>query len=382
MTVRVPVSPAVLAWALDATTADPEGLRRTYAIDDWLSGTKDPTLTQLEGFARQAGIGFGYLLLPQPPSWTLPVPDFREGLGGAAAMPSPDLLAVLSQSQRRQDWYRDHVLALGQEPLEFVGAAAEREAETTAAEIRAALDFEVDDRRGGWNDARKHLLQAFERLGGLTVTTSMVANNTHRPLDEAEFRGFALLDDLAPLVFVNATQTLNGQLFTLVHEIAHVWRGTGGLDDQEPSRAGQSEIERWCNSVASEVLAPRAAVEAAYAGLAGLALPDALDALATELRCGTLVVLQALRRYGLRQFDDFAQDYDIELARLRSLASARPSGGGDFYANQPFRVGERFSRAVIADALEGGTDLQEAMRLLGLRSLSSFDAYARSLQVV
>ncbi|WZH53399.1 MAG: ImmA/IrrE family metallo-endopeptidase [Nocardioides alkalitolerans] len=378
MTVRVDVAPSVLFWALDVTGADEEGLHRRFAVDKWLSADARPTLKQLQDFAKAAGVPFGYLLLPEPPQWTLPVPDFREGFDGPPT-PSANLIAVIGQSQRRQEWYRDHALNLGADPLKFVGAAADSDPIEAAALIRRALDFEVSARRGNWSDTRKTLLRNFEALGGLTVATSMVDNNTRRPLDEKEFRGFALVDDIAPLVFVNTHQTLNGQIFTLVHEIAHVWRGTSGIGNEDPRHIGQSEIERWCNAVASEVLVPRDDLAARHAGVADAPLVEALDALARDYRCGTLVILQALHRTGVRRLDSFADAYDNEVARLRALTAANEGGGGDHYNNQPFRIGERLSRALVADALEGRTPISEAMRLMSMKSTSTFDEYARRL---
>jgi Zn-dependent peptidase ImmA (M78 family) len=378
MTIRVDISPAMLSWALDVTGADEEGLHRRFKVDKWLNAEARPTLKQLQDFARAAGVPFGYLLLPQPPAWSLPVPDFREGFEGTPT-PSANLVAVLGQSQRRQEWYRDYVLGLGGEPLEFVGSAASLEPIEAAERIRGALGFEVSARRGTWADTRKALLRSFEALGGLTVATSMVDNNTRRSLDENEFRGFALVDDIAPLVFVNTRQTLNGQIFTLAHEFAHVWRGASGIGNEDPRTEGQSEIERWCNAVASEVLVPRADLESRHAAVASVPLTEALDALAHDFRCGTLVVLQALHRTGVRRIDNYASAYDQEVARLRSLSTASEGGGGDHYNNQPFRVGERLSRALIADALEGRTSIDEAMRLMSMKSLSTFDEYVRRL---
>lgn len=378
MTVRVNVAPSVLSWALDVTGADDEALHRRFKVDDWLSADVRPTLKQLQDFAKAAGVPFGYLLLSAPPEWALPVPDFREGFDGAPT-PSANLIAVIGQSQRRQEWYRDYALGIGAEPLAFVGSAATTDAIDAAARIRSALNFEVADRRGTWADTRKAMLRAFEALGGLTVATSMVDNNTRRPLDENEFRGFALVDDIAPLVFVNTHQTLNGQIFTLTHEFAHVWRGASGIGNEDPRSDGQSEIERWCNAVASEVLVPQADLEFRHAAVASVPLIEALDALAHDFRCGTLVVLQALHRTGVRRIDNYASAYDQEVARLRSLSAPSEGGGGDHYNNQPFRVGERLSRALIADALEGRTSIEEAMRLMSMKSLSTFDEYARRL---
>ncbi|SDU65039.1 ImmA/IrrE family metallo-endopeptidase [Jiangella alkaliphila] len=378
MPIRVDVAPSVLSWALNVTGADEEGLHRRFKVDQWLTAETRPTLKQLQDFARATGVPFGYLLLPQPPTWTLPVPDFREGFDGAPP-PSANLIAVLGQSQRRQEWYRDYALGLGAEPLEFVGSAADEGPTEAAAHIRSALDFEISTRHGTWADTRKALLRSFEALGGLTIATSMVNNNTRRPLDENEFRGFALVDDIAPLVFVNTHQTINGQIFTLAHEFAHIWRGTSGIGNEDLRSDAQSEIERWCNAVASEVLVPQEDLESHHARVASAPLTEALDALAHDFRCGTLVVLQALHRTGLRRMDNYANAYDAEVARLRALSAANERGGGDHYNNQPFRVGERLSRALIADALEGRTSIEEAMRLMSMKSLSTFDEYARRL---
>jgi Zn-dependent peptidase ImmA (M78 family) len=378
MTVRVDVAPAVLSWALDVSRADGEGLLRRFKVDKWLTIESRPTLKQLQDFAKAAGVPFGYLLLDRPPTWTLPIADFREGFDRAPT-PSADLIAVIGQSQRRQDWYRDYLLALGAGPLKFVGSAAELEPTAAAALMRSALDFEVSARRGTWSDTRKFLLRSFEDLGGLTVATSMVDNNTHRLLDEKEFRGFSLVDDVAPLVFVNTHQTLNGQIFTLVHEFAHVWRGTSGIGNEDPRFAGQSDIERWCNAVASEVLVPRDELASRHSLLSNAPLTQALDALARDFRCGTLVVLQALHHSGIRPIGNFDSAYDAEVARLRDLSEGSPRGGGDHYNNQPFRIGERLSRALVADALEGRTPISDAMRLMSMKSVSTFDEYARRL---
>lgn len=209
----------------------------------------------------------------------------------------------------------------------------------------------------------------------------MVGNNTRRPLDENEFRGFALVDEVAPLVFVNTHQTLNGQIFTLAHEFAHVWRGASGIGNEDPREDGPSTIERWCNAVASEILVPRADLESRYSNVSNAPITDVLDTLARDFRCGTLVVLQALHRTGVRRIDNYTAAYDAEVVRLRNLSDAVSGGGGDHYNNQPFRVGERLSRALVADALEGRTPISEAMRLMSMKSLSTFDEYARRLGV-
>lgn len=381
MAVRVEVSPDVLGWALDRAH-DPEAVTDAMPqVLRWIAGDSQPTVKQLATFASRTGTPFGYLFLPRPPDLELPVPDFREGFAGETlGDPSADLLAVVHQSIRRQDWYRDYAIDNGLAEVEVVGSAEDKPPAETAAEMRAALGYEVSQRRGSWSDQRKHLLRAFEDLGGLTVATSMVGNNTHRMLDPNEFRGFSLVDRLAPLVFVNTRQTLNGQIFTLAHEFAHVWRGVGGVSLEDLRWRPQNRVERWCNDVASEFLVPADDLRNRYAAVQHLTLVDQLEQLARTYRCGTLVVLQAVNRTGLRTFDDYGATYDDEVARLKALAVDRDEGGsGQFLYNQPYRIGERLSRALINDALGGRTTLSEAVRLMSLKSLTNFDNYARYL---
>ena len=380
--VRVAVAPEVLSWALERAH-DPEAVAEAFPkVFEWMAGNSQPTFKQLTSFASRTGTPFGYLLLERPPALKLPVPDFREGFGrDGFGEPSADLLAVVHQSIRRQDWYREWATDNGLERVEAVGAAREWSAKQAAADMRVTLSYEVGQRRGSWDDQRKALLRSFEEMGGLTVATSMVENNTHRMLDPEEFRGFALIDDLAPLVFVNTRQTLNGQIFTLAHEFAHVWRGVGGVSLEDLRWEPQNDVERWCNEVASEFLVPAVDLQSRFVELRRLDLTDQLERLARVYKCGTLVVLQAMRSAGLRHFDDFDDAYDAEVERLKALAEAKDDGGGSgqFLYSQPYRIGERFSRAIIGDALSGRTPIAEAVRLTSLKSLTNLDNYAAYL---
>lgn len=382
MPVRVPVAPDVVDWALERAR-NPEAITESMPkVREWIAGTSQPTVKQLTSFASRTGTPFGYLLLQSPPELELPVPDFREGFAGASlGQPSADLLAVVHQSIRRQDWYRDYAIDNGIAEVEIVGRAREWDPAETATDMRSALHYEVQQRSGNWNDQRKHLLRAFEGIGGLTVATSMVENNTHRMLNDGEFRGFSLIDPIAPLVFVNTSQTINGQLFTLAHEFAHVWRGVGGVSLEAMQWNPQGEVERWCNDVASEFLVPGADLQSRLHSAEGLDLVELLERFARVYRCGTLVVLQAVNRLGLMEFGDFRATYDEEVDRLNTIAADRgdSGGGGTFLFNQPYRIGERLSHALIDDALNGRTSLNEAIRLMSLKSLTNFDNYARYL---
>lgn len=173
MPVRVPVSADVLEWALDRTQ-DPEAITSAMPkVLEWMAGDSQPTVKQLTSFAARTGTPFGYLLLQSPPALDLPVPDFREGFDGdTLGDPSPDLLAVVHQSIRRQDWYRDYALDNALPEVEIVGSAEGMNPTAAAAFMREALGYEIPQRRGSWNDQRRYLLHAFEDLGGRVCCTN------------------------------------------------------------------------------------------------------------------------------------------------------------------------------------------------------------------
>ena len=92
-------------------------------------------------------------------------------------------------------------------------------------------------------------------------------------------------------------------------------------------------------------------------------------------------MLQAINRLRLRGFVDFDSTYQNEVARLQAFSSDRDAGGGTFLYNQPFRIGERFSRAIINDTLAGRTPISVALQLTSLKSTSNFDNYATHLGI-
>lgn len=378
----VAASVPVLRWAAQrARLQDDDLAARFRKWPLWLSHEAQPTLKQLEDFARLTHTAIGYFFLPEPPVLALPVPDFRTLRDEVLAEPSSDLLDTLYLCQQRQDWYRDHARMNGLPALPFVGSASLQEApEAVAQRLRETLGLSTEARQkmATWTDALRQLIAHVEDAGVMVMVSSVVGSNSHRLLDVGEFRGFALADSLAPLVFLNGADSKAAQMFTLAHELAHVWLGATGVSDTQAGQVPEQRTERWCNQVAAELLMPLAELRAAHQRQAPI--PQEIQRLAREFKVSTLVALRRLFDAGTLDRAALWQHYRDEQERLRTLKE-RSSPGGDFYRSLGARTSKRFARAIVSSTLEGLTSFPDAFRMLGMRRTATFFEAARELGV-
>jgi Zn-dependent peptidase ImmA (M78 family)/transcriptional regulator with XRE-family HTH domain len=377
---RVEVNPELLAWARQRSGLPVQDLTGRFPmLQAWERGERQPTLKQLESYAAATHTPIGFLFLLQPPREQVPIPDYRTMGGTGVTHPSADLLDTIYLCQQRQDWYREFAV-VNQEPVVDVVGSLTRAIEPSEAAglIRAALRFDVGERGATWTEALRILTEHAESLGFLVMVNGVVGSNTHRKLDPREFRGFALVDRLAPLAFINGADTKAAQIFTLVHELAHLWLGETALDDANMADASANEIERWCNRVAAEVLVPLSLIPAD--AMREPPTPEVLERLARQFKVSTLVVLRRLYDAQLLNRGEYQTLFAAELQRVLEIIGNR-APGGNFFATQPTRVSRRFARGVVTSTLEGQTLYRDAFQLLGFRKISTFNELATRLGI-
>ncbi len=385
MSVRVEVRPSLLEWARARSgVALDDWDRRFPRYEAWLAGESAPTLKQLEEFAHKTHTPIGFLFLDAPPVEPIPIPDFRtvgdRPVGGGDVV-SADLLDVVYTCQARQEWYRDHQLLNGEARLAFLDTATTATpTEQTAAEMANTFGWNAEARARcrTWDDALSRLRENAEAVGVLVMISGIVGSDTHRKLDPDEFRGFALADAYAPVVFVNGADGKAAQVFTLAHELAHLWLGATGLSDLEPVSVRDNTVERWCNRVAAELLVPMEEFRDLIGAQADVR--SQLQSLAEHFRVSTQVVLGQFRDAGRLTWDEYLHEMEVERARVAAIVAERGSGG-NYYNTKPVQIGKRFARALVASAMEGQTSYTEAFRLLGLKKASTFDGLADRLGV-
>jgi Zn-dependent peptidase ImmA (M78 family) len=379
--IKVGVAERVLRWALERSDLSQDDLQHRFPkIRQWLTGDSQPTLRQLELLAKSTLTPLGFFFLKEPPEERFPVPYFRTRGDEASCSPSPNLLETVHTMQQRQSWLREFLIDQGQEALTFVRSARPDEPIASVGQrIRNSVGLGLGwaSRQRTWTDALNLLRETMEGKGILVVVNGIVGNNTHRKLDPEEFRGFVLVDEFAPLVFVNGADGKAAQMFTLAHELAHVFLGSSAVFDLREMSPANDPTEQACDRVAAEFLVPEQEIRRIWPSVRDDLEP--FQTIARQFKVSALVAARRALDLRLIRKDEFLRFYQEYLDDERRRA-ARRSPGGDFHLNQDLRVGRRFASAVVRAAKEGKLLYSEAYRLTGLYG-KTFDSYAAHLGI-
>ena len=367
----ITLQPGVLRWARERAGLDRGALAaklrlETQDIADWEHSGRI-TFTEVDGLAKHTYTPLGYLYLSAPPDDSLPIADFRTRSGLSPQRPSPNLLETVYQMQLRQAWMREEMISQEEPPLEFVGAfSLDSPPSAVATAIGNALRLSRGWAavEGSWTNALRILRERIESAGVLAVFNGVVGNNTHRKLDIEEFQGFALVDEYAPLVFVNNSDYKTAQIFTLAPELSHIFVGESGLSKLENLSPADHKTEGVCNRIAAEFLVPTAELQEEWK--TAKRWGDPYQYIAKAFKVSTVVAARRALDSELITREAFFEYYYKN--RARNWGGTQPtSGGGNFWHNQLWRVGARFGTAVSRAVMEGRVSYTDAYRLTGLK---------------
>ena len=345
------VTPEVLTWARARRGVQVPDLAsrlkvKPEAVAAWETGERKPTFRQAQRLAQALYIPFGYLYLPEPP--------LEERLTGQVGYVgnlwdrkfSADFRDLYRDTLAKQAWLREYREAEGREPVPFAGRFSFEDTEAMvmsprakalATHLRKTISIEdAMSRATGAQELMWELARNAEKLGIIVLRSSVVGNNTHRSLDPKEFRGFAIPDRMAPLIFVNARSPVDEQLRTMAHELAHIWINRGGIcspvDRRKSDTPGKS-VEQFCDAVAELSLESPALHKAAT------------KSPVSKTSNGTVMV-----------------------SVTTPVATVANDGGSSAFCQILLaRNGTAFTEAVITSAAEGDLLSSEAADLLGIK---------------
>ncbi|WP_409522851.1 helix-turn-helix domain-containing protein [Nitrincola sp. MINF-07-Sa-05] len=327
----------------------------------WEAGKQALTFNQAQKFADKAHVPFGYLFLSQPPIDVLPIPDLRTVGNRGVNRPSAELLDLLKLTLQRQQWYREYLTNELAGPCVAVGRVRPQAAvQDIVIDMRQLLDVPAHPERGTWDDYYRDLVVRIEAVGVLVMRESSLGHPT-RPLLVEEFRGFAIADEFAPTIFVNHADSPGARLFTLIHELCHIWMGISGISDGSESSDHESEVK--CNAVAAEFLVPEAEFQPLWNDLDDWR--DNLAPLETHFHVSQWVLARRALTLGLIDIDQYRQ-FISEQKTLWDAREKKGNGGPNYHRTKNAQISKRFSKAVLSQAFNGQILLREAGQLLGI----------------
>nr|DAW81545.1 MAG TPA: IrrE protein [Caudoviricetes sp.] len=369
------ITPSVLEWAIKRAGVSAESIHKK--AEQWVSGKARPTFKQAVDIAKTLQIPFGYLWLKEPPKEQEIIPDLRTiGNGGLAQIPL-ELKTVVNDVKQKQEWFKEYAKTNGILKCEAIGRfKGSDDTQEIADDVTARL--EIQDLVGSGCDKDrmlKNLIEKIEKLGILVMRNSILRGNTKKKLNLDTFRGFAIFDEFAPLIFINTNDSKAGQIFTLMHEVAHLWIGQSGISDSDIRE--NNKIELACNEIAAKILMPKTKIQKAFREFDD---DRWLECIADRFSVSTLAVLNRLRSLSLLALRRYQELYNAELERLSRIPKTRPSGAPPPEVMVRVRNGYLFTFVVTSSVLSGDETYTNGASLLGFKNTDLINKVAKEIR--
>lgn len=370
------INPKVLIWARKTAHLDIDDIPESTVAREKLlkieSGEDLPTLSQLEKLSKKYERSL-YTLMEQeiPEDDYIAIPFFRRHDKTAY---NSALALFIRDIQRKQDWARNYLLSEGYDELDFVGSINLRSnLKNAARDIRSKLELPSFSNFRDNDDYLKGIKDNLERNHIFVSITG--SNNPRMSIDLEDAQGFAIVDKTAPFIFVNTKNTTNAKVFTLIHEVAHLFLNESGISE-DPIRfrtpsCREDEIENFCNMVASEVLMPEDIFHREFGLIQNSTLKEKVKALSKHFLVSELAICVRLWKLNLIPYETYQGLYstiqtEIDVF-LRSLhKKQKASKGGNYYAMMRSKNGNLLSQLAFYAYKENkvlGTDLYNILKV-------------------
>lgn len=373
------VTPEVMKWARlqaglhDVNVAASRIGRPPEDITAWEAGTKAPSLAQARKAAEVYRRSLAVFYLPEPPQGFQTMRDYRQHAGSQNVSFSPELTFLIRTIENKQAWLAEWAKNEGASYIPHIGAASlDKPAAEVAKAIRIALGIKVADQIACIT-RREALNLWIEKAEAIGINVCRQGE-----IDCNEARGFVLTNVYAPFIFINSSDVIVAQLFTLAHELAHLWINAPGLSNLEGIGRGndddEAKIEVFCNSVAAYTLLEDSSLKELWAKASGAKdLGDRIARVSNVLKISEEVIArrlleqnkisikdyQSLREYFAERWRQYKRD---EKAKMRSR-----KGGPSPHLLRVLLNGRIFTRTVLSSFFEGTLPGADASRLLSVK---------------
>lgn len=369
--ININISTETLNWIMTQVDFDNLNPKIAEYLIKWSTNEKTPTFNQIEDVSKATGIPLGYFFLQTPPIENISLVEYRTVDSLALSKPSRNLIDTIHDMDMIQEWVRNHLISENADPIPFIGILkGETDTSKAIQKVRTLLGLDVDwyKKFKTTDDAFRAIRNIISNLGVVVMMNGIVANNTHRSLNINEFRAFATVDEYAPLIFINSNDSINGKLFSLLHEFVHICIGENSLfNDRYSSGEKVKKSETLCNAVAAEILVPQSIFLQEWQNtLVNNNREQTIEILAQNFKCSITVVA---RRALDNSFIDNKMYENISRLAVELYNDSyqkkkqEKKSSGNFYRTLASRIDKRFLGMLLGSVAEGKTLYTDAFRL-------------------
>lgn len=353
----------ILNWAITRAGNDLEEFYTENSdVLDWINGDKNPTLKQLEKFTHKVHVPFGYMFMNEPPKEEVPIPFFRTGSAPRDNI-SLNVYQTIQIIQDRQNWLTNYLQENEYSDLNFVGKYNNSsDYKEIANDIRKTLNLSVNwaSKLGSWEQALEYLTLQIEEIGVIVNFNGIVGNNTRRKILVDECRGFVLVNNKAPFLFINSGDARAAQMFTLIHEIAHIWLGESAGFDNKQMLPANNPTEILCDKIAAEFLVPEIFFKEKWN------TSQNIKYLSSVFKVSPIVIARRALDLGLMSKPSFFEFYNTYMSEFKKKKENQGSGG-NFYATAKKRISLRFVGYVNNAVNDNNLLYRDAYKLTSLK---------------
>lgn len=368
------VNREILKWARTSARISLDKAAKTISktstadrIKEWESpdGKESPSLAQLKKLARLYRRPIEVFSLPYIPKEFPWLKDFRSNKDEL----STAVVFMMREVQEKQEWLHNHYRKSRGAKLPFAGKYnIKHDPVVVANDIRKTLGISLKDKPD--KPLKYWISKAEEKRIFIALSSNF---HTRLKLDSDVFKGFAIADAFAPFIFLNSDDWDQGQLFTLVHLLAHIWIGVSGIVNDTglinpPS--GLHPVEKFCNEVAAHALLPEEDLKTFVPEKGPVEFKMVVKA---SRRLGTHNKSIVLRMKSLEMIADETNEFlksadELWKAFLEKEArKPKSSGGPNYYIMALRRNSKAFANVVMDNYKSGRIPGEVASRLLNVR---------------
>jgi Zn-dependent peptidase ImmA (M78 family) len=302
------------------------------------------------------------MFMQEPPNEELPIPFFRTGATPRDKV-SLNVYHTIQIIKDRQNWLTNYLQESGYTDLDFVGKYNDNsDYKEIANDIRNTLNLQVNwaSKHTTWEQALDYLTLQIEEIGIIINFNGIVGNNTRRKISVDECRGFVLVNEKAPFLFINSADAKAAQMFTLIHELAHIWLGESAGFDNKQMLPADDPTEILCDKVAAEFLVPEAFFRGKWKN------SQNIKYLSSVFKVSPIVIARRALDLGLIPKPVFFDFYNNYISAFKNQ-KGNQSSGGNFYATSKKRISLRFASYVNNAVKENNLLYRDAYKLTNLK---------------